>query len=41
MRNYSRIEKARVRLGYSPATELAEGLRRTYEWFANTAALVS
>jgi UDP-glucose 4-epimerase len=41
MRNYSRIEKARGRLGYSPATELAEGLRRTYEWFASTSALVS
>jgi UDP-glucose 4-epimerase len=41
MRNYSLIEKARERLGYSPATELEEGLRRTYEWFASTTALVS
>ena len=41
MRNYSLIEKARERLGYLPATELEEGLRRTYEWFASTTALVS
>jgi UDP-glucose 4-epimerase len=41
MRNYSQIEKARERLGYAPATELEEGLRRTYEWFASETALVS
>jgi UDP-glucose 4-epimerase len=41
MRNYSRIDKAREGLGYSPATELRDGLRRTYEWFASTTALVS
>ncbi|HEU4448622.1 MAG TPA: NAD-dependent epimerase/dehydratase family protein [Gaiellaceae bacterium] len=35
LRNYSLIDKARDRLGYAPAVPLAEGLRRTYEWFAN------
>jgi UDP-glucose 4-epimerase len=34
LRNYSLIDKAQERLGYAPATELREGLRRTYEWFA-------
>ena len=34
LRNYSRVEKARRRLGYAPAVPLADGLRRTYEWFA-------
>jgi UDP-glucose 4-epimerase len=35
LRNYSLIDKARKRLGYAPAVPLAEGLRRTYEWFAS------
>ncbi len=34
VRNYSRIEKARRRLGHAPAVPLADGLDRTYEWFA-------
>ena len=34
VRNYSRIEKARDRLGYAPAVSLEDGVRRTYEWFA-------
>jgi UDP-glucose 4-epimerase len=34
LRNYSLIDKARERLGYSPAVRLEHGLRRTYEWFA-------
>jgi UDP-glucose 4-epimerase len=34
LRNYSLIEKARLRLGYSPAVPLGDGLRRTYEWFS-------
>jgi UDP-glucose 4-epimerase len=33
LRNYSVIEKARERLGYTPAVQLEQGLRRTYEWF--------
>jgi UDP-glucose 4-epimerase len=33
-RNYSLIDKARDRLGYAPQVPLAEGLRRTWEWFA-------
>jgi UDP-glucose 4-epimerase len=39
-RNYSLIEKARERLGYAPAVPLADGLRRTYEWFTSTGAAV-
>ncbi len=35
VRNYSRIEKARRRLGYAPAVPLQDGLRRTYAWFAD------
>jgi UDP-glucose 4-epimerase len=35
VRNYSRIEKARRRLGYAPAIPLEDGLRRTYGWFAD------
>jgi UDP-glucose 4-epimerase len=34
-RNYSAIEKARTRIGYAPAVPLAEGLRRTLEWFTS------
>ena len=33
-RNYSLIAKARERLGHEPEVSLAEGLRRTWEWFA-------
>ena len=33
-RNYSLIDKARDRLGYAPEVDLEEGLRRTWEWFA-------
>ncbi|MBI3088215.1 MAG: NAD-dependent epimerase/dehydratase family protein [Candidatus Omnitrophica bacterium] len=32
-RNYSRIELARARLGYAPRVGLAQGLRRTWEWW--------
>ena len=32
-RNYSVVDKARERLGFSPTIPLAEGLRRTYDWF--------
>jgi UDP-glucose 4-epimerase len=35
LRNYSLVEKARERLGYQPAVQLEEGLRRTYEWFSS------
>jgi len=33
-RNYSLVDKARERLGYAPEVPLADGLRRTWEWFA-------
>lgn len=33
--NYSVIDKARSVLGWSPQTELAAGLRETWEWFRN------
>jgi UDP-glucose 4-epimerase len=33
-RNYSLVDKARQRLGYEPDVPLADGLRRTWEWFA-------
>jgi UDP-glucose 4-epimerase len=33
LRNYSLVDKARERLGYSPVVHLEDGLRRTYEWF--------
>jgi UDP-glucose 4-epimerase len=36
LRNYSLIDKARERLGYSPSVQLADGLRRTYEWFTRS-----
>jgi UDP-glucose 4-epimerase len=35
LRNYSMIDKARERLGYSPAVPLADGLRLTFEWFTS------
>ena len=38
LRNYSLVTKARERLGYAPATELRDGLRRTYEWFSAASA---
>jgi UDP-glucose 4-epimerase len=41
LRNYSLVEKARDRLGYAPAVELREGLRRTYEWFSSAPAAVA
>jgi UDP-glucose 4-epimerase len=40
-RNYSLVEKARLRLGYTPAVPLEDGLRHTYEWFASFRAAVS
>lgn len=36
-RNYSLVDKARDRLGYTPAVPLADGLARTWEWFADGA----
>jgi UDP-glucose 4-epimerase len=41
LRNYSLVDKARDRLGYAPAVELREGLRRTYEWFSSAPAAVA
>ena len=38
LRNYSLVEKARDRLGYSPGVLLEDGLRLTYEWFTTTGA---
>ena len=38
LRNYSLVEKARDRLGYSPGVLLEDGLRLTYEWFTTTDA---
>jgi UDP-glucose 4-epimerase len=38
LRNYSLIEKARVRLGFEPTVSLEEGLRATYDWFASLPA---
>ena len=35
LRNYSLIEKAQHRLGYSPAVALEDGLRRTWAWFSS------
>jgi UDP-glucose 4-epimerase len=35
LRNYSSVDKARDRLGYRPSVALAEGLRRTWDWFAS------
>lgn len=37
-RNYSLVDKARVRLGYEPQVALADGVRRTWEWFAGGAS---
>jgi UDP-glucose 4-epimerase len=37
LRNYSLIEKAQKRLGYTSSVPLAEGLQRTYEWFRGPA----
>jgi UDP-glucose 4-epimerase len=34
-RNYSVVDKARERLGFSPAVPLEDGLRRTYDWFTS------
>jgi UDP-glucose 4-epimerase len=34
-RNFSDITKATERLGYRPRVELADGLRRTIQWFAD------
>ena len=33
LRNYSLIDRARSELGFAPAVDLAEGLRRTWDWF--------
>jgi len=33
LRNYSSVDKARDRLGYTPSVTLEQGLRRTWEWF--------
>jgi UDP-glucose 4-epimerase len=41
LRNYSLIDKAQERLGYAPETTLAEGLRKTYDWFSATGAAVA
>jgi UDP-glucose 4-epimerase len=38
LRNYSLIDKAQERLGYAPETALAEGLRKTYDWFSAAGA---
>jgi UDP-glucose 4-epimerase len=38
LRNYSLVEKASERLGYSPGVPLEEGLRLTYDWFLTTGA---
>ncbi|MGH3046223.1 MAG: NAD-dependent epimerase/dehydratase family protein, partial [Gaiellaceae bacterium] len=38
LRNYSLVKKARERLGFSPDVPLADGLRRTYEWFSSLRA---
>ncbi len=35
LRNYSSVDKARDRLGYTPSVTLEQGLRRTWEWFAS------
>jgi nucleoside-diphosphate-sugar epimerase len=35
LRNYSLIDKARARLGYSPQVKLENGLQQTYEWFSS------
>jgi UDP-glucose 4-epimerase len=35
-RNYSDTSKARKTLGWRPAVDLTEGLRRTVEWFGNS-----
>jgi nucleoside-diphosphate-sugar epimerase len=35
LRNYSLIDKARARLGYSPQVKLEDGLQQTYEWFSS------
>jgi UDP-glucose 4-epimerase len=35
LRNYSSVDKARDRLGYRPSVALAEGLQRTWDWFAS------
>jgi UDP-glucose 4-epimerase len=35
LRNYSLVEKARERLGFSPEVGLEDGVRRTYEWFSS------
>jgi UDP-glucose 4-epimerase len=32
-RNYSRVEKARERLGHAPEVALVDGLAQTWEWF--------
>jgi UDP-glucose 4-epimerase len=36
-RNYSLIEKARERLGHAPEVSLADGIERTWRWFAESA----
>ena len=41
LRNYSAIEKARTRLGYTPEVPLAEGLRRTFDWFTSLSGATS
>jgi UDP-glucose 4-epimerase len=35
LRNYSAVDKARDRLGYTPSVTLEQGLRRTWDWFAS------
>jgi nucleoside-diphosphate-sugar epimerase len=36
-RNFGRTDKARRELGYAPAADLADGLQKTWKWFAGCA----
>ncbi len=41
LHTYCNIEQARTRFGYNPATELADGVAKTWEWFSRTYAVGS